>query len=183
MHCNCKSKRTLLPNSLVNFLKIDSDTSLSASTGTSCGGQPPRKKKKLSPETSSAIVSAVDIAGNIVAIGQAIANANKDNPSSSCESGGVSDGMQEQGSLNNANGTFYEIRSMVEMERGGAALGMGRGRGAGERARPRFTHMHINVQSTVFITYFINLCQNRTVFYFMRVWVKMSVAMMFSFSQ
>lgn len=157
---------------------------MSASTGTSCGGQPPRKKKKLSPETSSAIVSAVDIAGDIVAIGQAIANANKDNPSSSCESGGVSDGMQEQGSLNNANGTFYEIRSMVEMERGGScARNEEGGEVRGSAARPRFTHMHINVQSTVFITYFINLCQNRTVFYFMRVWVKMSVAMMFSFSQ
>lgn len=129
-----QKQTNILPNSLVNFLKIDSDTSLTASTGTSCGGQPPRKKKKLSPETSSAIVSAVDIAGNIVANGQAIANANKDNPSSSCESGGVSDGMQEQGSLNNANGTFSNYGAWSKKGERSAR----KGRGGGERSQAPF---------------------------------------------
>lgn len=111
---------------LVNILKIDSDTSLGASTGTSCEGQPPRKKKKLSPSTSSssAIVnsgsrgcSGLDIVGDLLA--KDSAHLNRENQligSGSAVGGGAGcgalDGMQEQSGLND-NGMCHRYKRTI----------------------------------------------------------------------
>lgn len=95
------------------MFKIDSDTSLVASTGTSCEGQPPRKKKKLSASSSSlspssssssAIVSSINIAGNNTTSAsnenEQKVNIGAENLCSSDGDTQVIDKMQEQGNLN-----------------------------------------------------------------------------------
>lgn len=100
-----------------NFLKIDCDTNLEASTGTSCGCQPPHKKQRLSSHPlsssppsssssatsslSSAIVSSIIAGNNIIKDEPNTRNPHFDSPSTSS---GISGKMQEQGSQNSSNG-------------------------------------------------------------------------------
>lgn len=100
------------------LIKIDSDTNLVASTGTSCEDQPPRKKQKLSASStsscshsssasSSAIVSSINIAGNNTTTTVNEQRYDKtrsiDSPSTSRGDFGALAKMQEQGT-SNSNG-------------------------------------------------------------------------------
>lgn len=101
-----------------NFLKIDCDTNLEASTGTSCGCQPPHKKQRLSSHplssspsssatsSSSAIVSSIIAGNNIIKDVPNTRNSHFDSPSTSS---GISGKMQEQSSQNSSSGKciFY----------------------------------------------------------------------------
>lgn len=111
LHRTCAGRREYSPTFGTFLIKIDSDTNLVASTGTSCEDQPPRKKQKLSPTSTSscshssslsAIVSSINIAGNNTTT---TVNEQRhhdkasciDNPSTSGGDFGALAKMQEQG--------------------------------------------------------------------------------------